>query len=63
MIILALACIEVFSVVWFVAVIYSPFLNTLELQVKAATPFIVGGIVFLIVGLYMMKSGAKKKDE
>ncbi len=57
-----MACVEVFSVVWFVAVWYSPYLN-MELEVKVATPFIVGGIVFIIVGLYMMKSGVKKKEE
>lgn len=61
LIIFALACIEVFSVVWFMAVMYSSYLN-MELQMKVATPFIIGGAVFVLVGLYLTKSGVKKKE-
>ncbi len=61
LVIFALACIEVFSVVWFLAVMYRPYLNVWGL-VKTITPIVVGGVVFIIVGLYMMKSGVKKKE-
>lgn len=31
--------------------------------IKAGVPSIVGGVVFIVIGLYMMKSGVKKKSE
>lgn len=60
LVIFALACIEVFSVVWSVAVIYPPHVDIWQL-VKVITPVVVGGVVFIIVGFYMMKSGVEKK--
>jgi uncharacterized membrane protein len=30
---------------------------------KGLVPLIVGGVVFILIGLYMMKSGAKRKVE
>jgi small neutral amino acid transporter SnatA (MarC family) len=57
LIILALACLGVFSIFWVFAVV-SPF--NLEYQLRISTPFIVGGIVFIIIGLYMMNSGVKR---
>jgi len=55
LIILGLASIGLFSIVWFNAIDFST--PPIELQV----PFIVGGVVFLLIGLYMMKSGVKTK--
>ena len=31
------------------------------IMLKQAVPVIVGGVVFMLIGLYMMKSGVKKK--
>jgi len=30
-------------------------------MLKQAVPVIVGGVVFILIGLYMMKSGVKEK--
>ncbi|MDH5461552.1 MAG: hypothetical protein OEZ29_03480 [Candidatus Bathyarchaeota archaeon] len=57
LIILGLASIGLFSIVWFNAIdFYKP---PIELQV----PFIVGTVVFILIGFYMMKSGVEKKEE
>ena len=32
-------------------------------MLKYQVPFIVGGVVFILTGLYVMKSGVKKKEE
>ena len=57
LIVLSFASIGLFSIVWFNAIdFYTP---PIELQV----PFIVGTVVFILVGLYMMKSGVQKKAE
>ena len=54
LIILGLASLGLFSIVWFNAVnFYTP---PTEIQV----PFIVGAVVFILIGFYMMKSGVKK---
>jgi hypothetical protein len=54
LIILGLASLGLFSIVWFNAVnLYAP---SMEIQV----PFIVGTVVFILIGFYMMKSGVKK---
>ena len=31
-------------------------------MLKQAAPVIVGGVVFILIGLYMMKSGVKEKS-
>ena len=36
--------------------------NRIEV-LKGAVPVIVGGVVFLLIGLYMMKSGVKNRSE
>jgi len=58
LIILAAASVTLFAIVWFNAVIvpYS------RLDVEYQVPFIVGAVVFIIVGLYMMTSGIRKKN-
>jgi len=58
LIILASASVTLFAIVWFNAVIvpYS------RLDVEYQVPFIVGAVVFIIIGLYMMTSGIRKKN-
>jgi len=56
LIILGLASVGLFGIIWFNIVIVS-YRPPLEFQV----PFIVAAIVFVLMGGYMMKSGAKKE--
>ena len=58
LIILGLASVGLFGILWIIAIWegYGDRLNTLKWNV----PAIVGGIVFILIGLYMMKSGVKK---
>ena len=58
LIILALASVTLFAIIWFNAVIIRFYKPAVEYQV----PFIVGAVVFIIVGLYMMTSGIRKKN-
>ena len=57
LIILGLASIGLFSIVWFNTINYY-YVPPVELQV----PFVVGIVVFILIGLYMMKSGVKQKS-
>ena len=57
LIILASASVTLFAIVWF-NTITVPYRPAVEYQV----PFIVGAVVFIIVGLYMMTSGIRKKN-
>ena len=59
LILLALASVALFGIVWLVAVVMYP-ANRMEF-VKGLVPLIVGGVVFILIGLYMMKSGVEKK--
>jgi len=58
LIILALASVSLFAIVWYNAVTDLYYKPDVEYQV----PFIVGAVVFIIVGLYMMTSGIRKKN-
>ena len=60
LIIFALACIAVFSALWWLA-LAEPYNR--EFFVKFLTPYVVGAVVFIIVGFYMMTSGVKKQTE
>ena len=60
LIILGLASVGLFGTLWMVAVVMYP-ANRVEF-LKGLVPFIVGGVVFILVLLYMMKSGVKKKE-
>jgi len=55
LIILSIASVCLFGIIWFNIVLVHGI--ALELQV----PFIVAAIVFILIGLYMMISGAKKE--
>lgn len=64
LIILGCASVLLFSIIWFNALFTTRFLGvlggpTIEFQV----PFIVGSIVFILIGLYMMKSGVRNTKE
>lgn len=57
LILLSLASVLLFGVFWMVAVVmYPP--SRVEFF-KGLVPLIVGGVVFVFVGMYMMRSGAK----
>jgi len=58
LIILALASVGLFGILWMLAV-WDGYGDRLEMF-KYQVPAFVGGIVFILVGLYMMKSGVKK---
>lgn len=61
LILFSLALIELFEIVWMVTVVMYP-ANRIEF-LKGLVPLIVGGIVFMIIGAYMMRSEAKKRGE
>ena len=61
LILLALASVTLFGIFWMVTVVMYP-ANRMEF-LKGLVPLIVGGIVFVLIGLYMMKSGVKRKVE
>ena len=62
LIILGLASVGLFCMLWMIAVWDVPqYLDRFTI-LKQAVPVIVGGIVFILIGLYMMKSGVKKKE-
>jgi len=62
LIILGLASLELFSVLWYLTVAAQPYVN-FDYYRKALVPPLVGGIMFILIGLYMMKSGTRKKPE
>ncbi len=59
LIILGLASVGLFGIIWMVAVVLYP-ANSMKF-IEGLVPFIVGGVVFILIGLYMMKSGAGKE--
>ena len=61
LVILGLASISLFSILWY-TIIATPFYYGAEYW-KYLTPPIAGSVVFILIGLYMMKSGAKKGEE
>jgi len=58
LIILGLASVGLFGMLWMLAV-WNEYVDRFEV-LKQAVPVIVGGIVFILIGFYMMKSGVKK---
>ncbi|MGD8505555.1 MAG: hypothetical protein PVF15_02700 [Candidatus Bathyarchaeota archaeon] len=61
LIILGLASVVLFGILWRLA-IWDGYMNRFEM-LKQAVPVIVGGVVFILIGLYMMKSSTKKKKD
>jgi len=60
LIILGLASVALFSVSWYTILTAQPYVN-IDYYWKLLVPPVVGTIVFILIGLYMMKSGAKKE--
>ena len=58
LIILGLASVGLFGIFWMAAVVMYP-TNRIEF-LKGLVPLIMGGVVFILIGLYMMKSSVKK---
>ena len=59
LIIFALALVELFGVAWMIAVIpWPPHYNYLIRS--PLVPLIVAGVIFLIIGVVMMRSGRRK---
>ena len=59
LIILGLASVYLFGLLWTITA-WDGYMNPFR-WLKQAVPLIVGGIVFILIGLYMMKSGVKKR--
>ncbi len=62
LIILGLASIALFSVLWYPAMSAQP-QAPVDYYLRLLVPPIAGAIVFILIGLYMMKSGTRKKEE
>lgn len=60
LILLALALVSLFGIFWMVTVVMYP-ADRIEF-LKGLVPLIVGSVVFILIGLYMMKSGVEKKS-
>ena len=58
LIILGLASVSLFGILYMIAV-WNGYIDRLEM-LKQAVPLIAGGIVFILIGFYMMKSSVKK---
>jgi putative Mn2+ efflux pump MntP len=59
LIILALASIVLFSELWYTAITFQSDI----IDYRFLVPPVIGTVVFILIGLYMMKSGTKKKEE
>jgi len=60
LIILGLASVGLFGILWMMA-IWNGYIDRFRM-VAQAVPVIVGGMVFIVIGLYMMISGVKKSE-
>jgi hypothetical protein len=62
LLVLALALVILFSFLWYVMVVFAP-LNFGSYTWKYLTPPVIGSVVFILIGLYMMKSGTRIEEE
>jgi hypothetical protein len=62
LLILSLASVAIFAVFWsLLSYLYNPYSNCIPYYaISSNVPIMVGAVVFLLVGLYMMKSGIKQ---
>jgi hypothetical protein len=61
LIILGLASVVIFSIVWFnILSLLRASVIFLGLPFEYQVPYIVGAVIFFLIGLYMIKSGKKK---
>jgi len=61
LIILGFASVGLFGILWMIA-IWDRYMDRF-VMLKGFVPFIVGSLVFMLIGFYMMKSGVKKTPE
>jgi len=63
LIILGLATVVLFGIIWFnVIIAMRTYPYAVGPSIDFQVPFIVAAIVFILIGLYMMKSGVKKEE-
>ena len=60
LLILALAVVGLFGILWMMAV-WNGYMDRFTM-LKQAVPVIVAGVVFMLIGFYMMRSGVRKKE-
>jgi len=60
LLILALAAVGLFGILWMMAV-WNGYMDRFTM-LKQAVPVIVAGVVFMLIGFYMMRSGVRKKE-
>jgi xanthine/uracil permease len=60
LLILALAAVGLFGILWMMTV-WNGYIDRFTM-LKQAVPVIVAGVVFMLIGFYMMKSGVRKKE-
>jgi len=61
LILLGLASVSLFGILWIISV-WNGYVDRFNM-LKWFVPFIVGSLVFMLIGFYMMKSGVKKTPE
>ncbi len=62
LIIVAFASIALFAIIWFnIVIALRTYQYAMGPSLEFQVPFIVAAIVFMLVGLYMVKSGVKKE--
>jgi len=61
LIILALGSVGLFGILWMLA-IWNGYMDRYSM-LKYQVPTIVGGVIFVLIGLYMMKSGVREKPQ
>ena len=60
LIILGLASVGLFGILWMI-VVWDGYMDRFYM-LRQAVPVIVGAVVFILIGLYMMKSSVKRKS-
>jgi O-antigen/teichoic acid export membrane protein len=61
LLILGLASVILFSLLWFTMMLGPP--TNIDYFLKILTPPTAGSVVFILIGFYMMKSGTKTEEE
>jgi xanthine/uracil permease len=56
--VVAWACVVLFAILWYFSAVI-PYWYYIQ---NVLVPPIVGGVVFILIGLYMMKSGIEKEE-
>jgi K+ transporter len=62
LLILGMASLILFSIIWYVSLAFLSS-NSTYFSWGSWVPPIVGALVFVLIGLYMMKSGVRKQTE